>query len=372
MFNIKELKDKIRFYRNRFGYTQTELAQRIGVSFQAVSNWETGSTVPDIENLCALSTLFGVSLDSLLQAKDSKDERYIIAVDGGGTKSEFALVSSRGRVVKAFTLTGTNASVIGVDEAARILCQGIDICLKEMPSVAGIFIGNAGKLDELRTVLSKRYPEIPQRIENDSTNALYCADCDAALICGTGSILIIKDGHNLRTVGGWGYRIGDPCSAYNFGIAAFRNAMQFEDGICADQTIHSLLTKRMGVSKIHGEFSGKTQSYIASVAPVIFEAYEQGLDIARDIIDREVKDLAAIIAAGVDDGAKIVAGGGIISHFNKILIPMLTNAINKKVEFILPETPIIYGACVAGCNRLGIQTDEGFEREFLNSYKKTR
>ena len=299
-------------------------------------------------------------------------EKYIIAVDGGGTKSEFALVSSCGRVVKTFTLAGTNAYVIGVDEAVRILCEGIDLCLEEIPSIAGIFIGNAGNLGQLRTALSERYPEIPQTIANDSTNALYCADCDAALICGTGSILIIKDGDKLRTLGGWGYRIGDPCSAYNFGIAAFRNAMQFEDGICSDPTIHSLLAKKIGVSKIHGAFSGKTQSYIASMAPVIFEAFEQGNDIAEDIIDREVKDVAAIIDAGVKYGAKIVAGGGIISHCNKILLPKLTKAINKKVEFILPKTPPVYGACVAGCHEFGVEMGKNFETEFLNSYKKTR
>lgn len=369
MFDIKLLKERIRFFRNRSGLTQTELAEKIGVSFQAVSNWETGSTVPDLENLCALSTLFGVSLDSLLKAKEGKEERYLIAVDGGGTKSEFVLFSSCGRVVKNFILTGTNASVIGVDEAVRILCQGIDTCLKEIPSVAGIFIGNAGKLEDLRNILSKRYPKIPLRIENDSINALYCADCDAALICGTGSILIIKDGEKYRTVGGWGYRIGDPCSAYNFGIRAFKNAMQFEDGICADPTIHSLLTKKMGVFKIHGEFSGKSQSYIASMAPVIFDAFEQGNEIAKEIIDSEIKELSAIIAASVPDGAKIVAGGGIMSHFNKILIPRLKQAINKNVEFVLPDAPLVYGACVAGCHELGIETSKNFEDNFLNSYE---
>ncbi len=300
---------------------------------------------------------------------DMKKESYIIAVDGGGTKSEFALFSSVGQVAKTFTLKGTNASVIGVDEAAKILCQGIDACLEQKPDVTGIFIGNAGNLNDLRKILSERYSKIPLIIKNDSINALYCADCDAALICGTGSILIIKDGKNLRTVGGWGYRIGDPCSAYNFGKAAFKNAMQFEDGICADPTIHTLLTKKMGVLKIRGEFSSKAQSYVASMAPVIFEAYEQGANIAEQIIDSEVAELATMISATMPDGAKIVAGGGIMSHCNKILIPKLTKAISKNVSFILPTTPMVYGACVAGCHEFGIKTSDNFEAEFLNSYQ---
>lgn len=43
--------------------TQEELAQKIGVTFQAVSKWETNTTTPDIALLPKLSMLFGVSID---------------------------------------------------------------------------------------------------------------------------------------------------------------------------------------------------------------------------------------------------------------------------------------------------------------------
>jgi len=51
--------------------TQEELAQKIGVTFQAISKWETNTTTPDIALLPKLSILFGVSIDELFAVNDS-------------------------------------------------------------------------------------------------------------------------------------------------------------------------------------------------------------------------------------------------------------------------------------------------------------
>lgn len=52
--------------RRARGITQEELAGRLGVSRQAVSNWERGETSPDTDNLIVLARLYGMSLDELL------------------------------------------------------------------------------------------------------------------------------------------------------------------------------------------------------------------------------------------------------------------------------------------------------------------
>ena len=66
------LGEKIRLYRRREGMTQTDLAEKIYVSFQAISSWECGSTLPDVENLCNLAKVFDVSVDELLEKQDTK------------------------------------------------------------------------------------------------------------------------------------------------------------------------------------------------------------------------------------------------------------------------------------------------------------
>ena len=58
--------EKLQALRKAQGLSQEELAQRINVSRQALSKWESGASVPDTENVIALSRLFGVSTDYLL------------------------------------------------------------------------------------------------------------------------------------------------------------------------------------------------------------------------------------------------------------------------------------------------------------------
>lgn len=53
--------------RRRHGYSQEGLAERLGISRQAVSKWESAQTQPDIQNLVALSELYEVSLDHLIK-----------------------------------------------------------------------------------------------------------------------------------------------------------------------------------------------------------------------------------------------------------------------------------------------------------------
>lgn len=62
-----ELGTRIKKYRNERALSQDELAERVFVSRQTVSNWETGKTYPDINSLLLLSEAFCVSLDQLVK-----------------------------------------------------------------------------------------------------------------------------------------------------------------------------------------------------------------------------------------------------------------------------------------------------------------
>lgn len=57
---------KIKELRKKTDLTQEKLADYLGVSYQAVSKWETGVTCPDISLICPLTKLLHVSADELL------------------------------------------------------------------------------------------------------------------------------------------------------------------------------------------------------------------------------------------------------------------------------------------------------------------
>ena len=61
-----EFQDVFTDLRKKAGFSQNEVADKLHVTRQAVSRWERGETVPEVETLQALSRLFGVSINTLL------------------------------------------------------------------------------------------------------------------------------------------------------------------------------------------------------------------------------------------------------------------------------------------------------------------
>ena len=62
-----EVGAQIKKYRSNMGISQEELAEKVYVSRQTVSNWETGKNYPDIHSVLLLSSVFNVSLDQLIK-----------------------------------------------------------------------------------------------------------------------------------------------------------------------------------------------------------------------------------------------------------------------------------------------------------------
>jgi len=64
--NLQQIGRKISELRRQRDMTQNDLAEKAGVSYQAVSSWERGLTMPDISKLPGISQILGVSIDQLL------------------------------------------------------------------------------------------------------------------------------------------------------------------------------------------------------------------------------------------------------------------------------------------------------------------
>lgn len=71
MFDTIKVGKKIAKLRKNNNMTQFEFADRLGISFQAVSNWERGNSMPDISKLPEIAELFRVSIDEILGKNNS-------------------------------------------------------------------------------------------------------------------------------------------------------------------------------------------------------------------------------------------------------------------------------------------------------------
>lgn len=383
MEDFKKLALNIRKYRKMHRLTQAQLAERLCVTAQNVSKWEKGLSLPDLGNLCRLSQVLSVSVDDLLELSNEKTkQKKMIAVDGGGTKTEFVLLEENGTVLKRIVLSGTNPNSCGLQTTLSVLSDGIEKLLLESPDVSVIYGGIAGcSLEEYRekvlTVLRKKYPTIKLDIRSDILNVINCFPyCDRfiAAICGTGSVVYAKTPTNLHRIGGWGYAFDSGGSGYDFGRDAISAALAEDDGIGEKTCITKLVEEKIGgkvfdnINKLYA--SGR--DYIASFSTIVFDVYLNGDPVAKQILEKNVDRLAFLIenaARLYDCGFTAEISGGLVEH-NKMLIVLLQEKLKGKIKVEFNELPQIYGASV-GCHRMLFAKknfDKQFQENFLTSY----
>ena len=115
------LSEKIMTLRKKCGWSQEELADKMDISRQSVSKWESGMSIPDLDKILKLSELFGVSTDYLL--KDECNE--INPQEDGGDKDEVLKVS----VEEANRYMDTVKSICGKIAIATSMCILSPVCL---------------------------------------------------------------------------------------------------------------------------------------------------------------------------------------------------------------------------------------------------
>ncbi|MBO5006596.1 MAG: helix-turn-helix transcriptional regulator, partial [Clostridia bacterium] len=75
-----KLGEKIRSLRKEKNISQEVFAEHLGVSFQAVSKWENGNTMPDVTMIPAIASFFGVSTDELFDFNVYETEKAVEAI----------------------------------------------------------------------------------------------------------------------------------------------------------------------------------------------------------------------------------------------------------------------------------------------------
>lgn len=378
MVDIKLIGSRIKELRQKKGLTQNELASTLAVSFQAVSNWERGIAPPELENLIGIASFFGVLVDDLLCPP--RDELYL-GIDGGGTKTEFAVVSADGFVFKQFKCEGCNPNDVGFAKTSSIICDGIAETLIEFPSVKTVFAGIAGisagnNTEHLLLDIKKRFPALKAKVSNDSLSLLAMEDsADMAVISGTGSVVFVKNGDSLVRLGGWGYLLDNAGSAYDIGRDALRATLEAEDLLKPATTLGKLLCKQLNTKtaweSIGAVYSGG-KPFVASLAAAVFEAYAKGDATASEIVDRNAKALADLLNAGTrlyGAGEVAIASGGIFEHYPEIMISHIGKYSDVKI--VISDLPPIYGACRKAV-AVGAKEGEGFYGNFKKSYGGTK
>ena len=98
-----EIANRLLELRKKNGYSQEELANKLGISRQSVSKWERAEASPDTDNLILLAKIYNVSLDELLGAS---------SVDVEELRSNNEVIEESTQSMLSFIRTSTNSHIL--------------------------------------------------------------------------------------------------------------------------------------------------------------------------------------------------------------------------------------------------------------------
>lgn len=374
MADVSKIGENIRMLREKKGLTQNALAEQVRVSFQAISSWERGVSVPELENAIRLADFFEVSLDKLIA---NADRPLYVGIDGGGSKTELVLFQADGTVRNVVFVEGSNPNDRGVEKTLEVLSEGLEQLLGRYHPAA-IFAGIAGaSAGDHSSVITKFLQEkIHTRVytDTDAANILSYGDDPenaGALICGTGSCVFIRKGGERHRLGGWGYLFDQAGSAYDVGKDAFRCALAVEDGMMEENRLSRRIEEELGGKTFANVpmIYKKGRPYIASFARLVVAVAEEGEPCALEILRSNAQRLALLIKTGIaryGSPTQFVAGGGFLKS------DLFRSMVEEEsgIQLVIPDLPPVYGACIEALRQEKIHACKEFRNNFTVSYRR--
>lgn len=186
---------------------------------------------------------------------------YFIGVDGGGTKTAFALSAEDGVPFESFTTKGSSYQMIGVEPVVKMLRESVETLLLrakvKIEECKGCCIGlpchgENPEIDSyITTLLKKVFAPVPVYVVNDVevgwAGSLECRE-GIHVVSGTGSIAFgqSKDGQSARC-GGWDEFYGDEGSCYWLGRKAMGLFSKEADGRVPKGALYDIVRKECGL-----------------------------------------------------------------------------------------------------------------------------
>ena len=271
-----------------------------------------------------------------------------IGVDGGGTKTALAAYED-GVQLCAAKVGAMNYNFIGVDAAAEHVIEGVRALGLPPDRIAAIGIGDPSIDDTAPTSPDSptaRFAQaltcalgVPVHIRSDAYMTLFGLtgglERAVLMLSGTGAMGIAENAAGQTTVaGGWGRLSGDEGSGYYIAIEGIKAALQASDGIAPRTALIEAALKHFGVNEpreLIGVFYGEDEVDIASFSSAVAACAEKGDRVARNILLRAAKYLAAYTCRLLkDSGARLVGVYGSVICQNTIVRDEYERLVLKK------------------------------------------
>ena len=307
--------------------------------------------------------------------------KYLLAVDGGGTKTEAIACREDGTILSRVLRGPSNPNDIGVEASIALLVS----ITKELLSVTGegehvLFVGIAGAGNHgarLLDGISAKFPDLQVKVGTDAVNLISGGipfGDGAAVIAGTGSVCYVRRGEELLRIGGWGYLLDSAGSGYDIGRDAIARALMEIDGRRPPSSVGRIVEKFLGkpADLALTEIYAQGKPFIASLAGPILEAAEKGDAECYEIAEASIRAWGEMLDRAytlLGKPFRAVLGGGIFSHCPWLVIDLSMNT-SAPVELFATDTPMVYGAMIEAAKMIGVAGigEKSMKNAFQRSY----
>jgi len=303
----------------------------------------------------------------------------VVAVDGGGSKTDIAVLSTGGRALARIRRGAFAEHVIGRRKTVKRLDAEINVMLADIGSPpvvsASVCFSDIDFPFEVATCTEQlnecEWGKQHLFVDND-TFALLRAGTDeptaVAVVCGTGMNCVGRtaDGRVARFAA-IGDVSGDWGGGYGLGTEAIWHAARAADKRGPATMLESLVLHQFGKESmtdvIIGFHTGKISwGRVPSLAPLVFEAAVAGDEIAVGLIDHQADEIVAFTTAALTRldimGQKcpVVLGGGVIAARHQCLLGAVDAKLAEKAPgtySVIVSDPPIVGAALLAFDALG-------------------
>ncbi|HEX6397133.1 MAG TPA: BadF/BadG/BcrA/BcrD ATPase family protein [Steroidobacteraceae bacterium] len=273
-------------------------------------------------------------------------EPYFLGVDGGGTKTRFALISQRKLVAEAQLGTSYHPDV-GLDGVGDVLAEGVVQVLSragiDASQVAHAFFGLPayGEDSHATPVLRALPATILGHERYTCDNDMVCgwagslgAEDGINVVAGTGSIGYGQRRGRAARAGGWGEAFSDEGSAYWIAMQGLNAYSRMSDGRLPRGPLYTLVNESLNLeddlelcAQVYGP-GARSRGELAQLSPLVGKAAALGDPAAREIYVRAGQELAQIAIAlrqklGYEPGevVKLSYSGGAFSAGDLLIAP---------------------------------------------------
>jgi len=304
--------------------------------------------------------------------------RVVLAVDGGNSKTDLALVREDGELLALARGGGSSPHQLGIDRAFDVLgelfARAVEEARVEAPvACAQVLLAGVDFPREVNAAVehaANRGWALHTTVGND-TFAVLRAGTDrgwgVAIVCGAGinCVGVAPDGRHTRfpalgpTTGDWG-------GGYDLGIAAVSAAARSEDGRGPVTSLERAVPAHFGCTSpselaesIH--FGAIAERRVVELAPIVLaEAADDPVAASiRDRLAGEVVALARVALARLDlteESVDVVLGGGLFQSGDAGLVAAVAAGLGEvapRTTLRVAEAPPVLGAALLGLDELG-------------------